>query len=322
MLSKLSTLPRAHGVGGQVVCTITTLTPAHRASSSPSHARRLLGRIRRQITHRGGDAVTIPGDGGIDMPPPPPACPDGWRTGSPDFVGVGVQRCGTTRWFDLLSSHPEIDRPVGAKELHYFDQFHTGPFGPTDIERYHRYFPREGGHQVGEWTPLYMSAPWVPPLLARSAPNARLLVLLRDPVERYLSGLQLDTRVAARRGAPLSRYAPLEAFMRGFYHRQLLGLLAHFERSRILVLQYERCTGEPQSQLRRTFEFLGLNDTAFVPDISAHPKHQPEKPALDPDIRTAYTQAYRDDVLSLVELFPEIDLELWPNFSDLGAGPA
>jgi Sulfotransferase family len=206
---------------------------------------------------------------------------------------------------------------MGAKELHYFDQFHTGPYTPADTLEYHRYFPREHGHKVGEWTPLYMSAPWIPRLLAQAAPDARLLVLLRDPVERYLSGLQLDTRVAARRGAPLSRYAPLEAFVRGLYHGQLTRLLGFYERSQILVLQYERCTRDPQSQLRRTFEFLGLQDHEFLPDLEAHPKHQPEKPALDTDTRAAYVAAYRDDVRSLVEAFPEIDLSLWPNFADM-----
>ncbi len=253
------------------------------------------------------------------MPPPAPECPPGWRTGPPDFIGVGVQRCGTTRWFDLIGSHPEIDRPMGAKELHYFDRFHTGPLTAADAAAYHDYFPREPGHIVGEWTPLYMSAPWIPRMLAETAPDARLLVLLRDPLERYLSGLQLDTRVAARRGAPLSRYAPLEAFVRGLYHRQLTQLLDHYERSQILVLQYELCTADPRSQLRRTFEFLGVHDTEFVADISAHPKHQPEKPVLDPATRAAYVQAYRSDVLELIDSFPELDLGMWPNFADLAA---
>lgn len=260
-------------------------------------------------------------DGGIDAPPPVPECPAGWRTGPPDFVGVGVQRSGTTRWFDLIGAHPEVTLPAGAKELHYFDRFYAGSEKPGDAADYHRYFPRANGQKVGEWTPLYASAPWIPPLLAAAAPDARLLILLRDPVERYLSGLQLDRRVAERRGAPLSRYAPLEAFVRGLYHAQLVRLLRHFDRSQLLVLQYERCTREPLEQLRRTFEFLGLGDTEFEPDLDAHPRHQPEKPMLDQATRQAYVQAYSDDVMSLIGAFPEIDVELWPNFAHIAERP-
>jgi hypothetical protein len=204
-----------------------------------------------------------------------------------------------------------------VKELHYFERFYAGGFTPADTSAYHRHFPRDGDRKAGEWTPAYMASPWVPRLLAAAAPDARLLVLLRDPIERYLSGLQHDIRLARENGRPLSRQAPLDAFVRGFYHAQLQGLLAHFDRARILVLQYERCTREPLPQFRRTVEFLGLRDTEFTPDVDAHPNHQPSKPAFDSDTRATYVRAYRQDVLSLVSDFPEIDVRLWPNFADL-----
>ncbi len=251
------------------------------------------------------------------MPPPPPACPPGWTIGPPDFIGVGIQRCGTTRWFDLIASHPNVAVARSTKELHYFDRFYLGGCTAAETARYHQYFPRSPGCKAGEWTPLYMSAPWVPSLLAAAAPEARLLVLLRDPLERYLSGLQHDTHLARRRGARLSRYAPLEQFVRGLYHLQLVRLLDHFERSRVLVMQYERCTREPLSELRRTFEFLGLEDREFSPNLEAHPKHQIEKPELDPRARESYVRAYHDDVANLMDACPEIDVRLWPNFAHM-----
>jgi hypothetical protein len=279
----------------------------------------LLRRARRVARAREGSPPATGVDGGLDMPPPPPACPDGWQTGPPDFVGVGIQRSGTTRWCNMILAHPEIVRPDARKELHYFDRFYAGGFTAEDVARYHAYFPTDG-RKTGEWTPLYASAPWIPALLAQAAPSARLLVLLRDPVERYRSGLELDIQVARKRGAPLSRYAPLEAFSRGFYHAQLLGLLRHFDRSQLLVLQYERCTSEPRSQLRRTYEFLGLSDLDFTPDLEARFRHQPEKPSLDEHARAAYVSAYSDDVLALAHEFEEIDLRLWPNFAHLDGG--
>ncbi|MGD0452061.1 MAG: sulfotransferase [Solirubrobacteraceae bacterium] len=296
-------------------------TPTRNDPAS-STARSWLGRRRRAMrrmmrrANAAGEVTPVVG-GGIDLPPPPPDCPPGWTTGPPDFVGVGVQRCGTTRWFDLIASHPEVAPPGPAKELHYFDRFYLGGCTAAETARYHEYFPRAAGCKAGEWTPLYVSAPWIPSLLAAAAPEARLLVLLRDPVERYVSGLQHVTRVARRRGAPLSRYAPLDQFLRGFYHDQLARLMRHFERSQVLVLQYERCTSEPLSQLRRTFEFLGLEDLEFRPDLEAHPGRQIDKPELDPDARESYVRAYREDVTSLLEAFPEIDVRLWPNFAQL-----
>jgi hypothetical protein len=254
----------------------------------------------------------------ILTPPRPPVCPAGWRIGPPDFVGVGAQRGGTTRWFDLIASHPEVAQPNTAKELHYFDRFFTGDWTAADAAAYHRYFPRPRDGKVGEWTPLYMSAPWIPRLLAAAAPQTRLLVSLRDPIERYLSGLEHNAAIARERGIALSRLAPLDATMRGFYHAQLVGLLAHFDRSQILILQYERCAREPLAQLRRTFEFLGLEDIEFSPDVQAHPNASSNsKPRLDPDILESYVRVYHDDVLNLIAAFPEVDVSLWPHFSHL-----
>ena len=274
-------------------------------------------RISRIARAAGGLRPRSGGEAPLDMPPPPPRRPPGWEAAPPDFVGVGFQRCGTTRWFDLLAAHPEVALPTPAKELHYFDRFHSGGFSERDARVYATYFPRPPGARAGEWTPLYASAPWIPPLLARAAPRARLLVLLRDPVERLLSGLTLATRVAARRRSQLSRYAPLDAFARGLYHAQLAHLLEHFERSQLLVLQYERCSREPAGELRRTYEFLGLGDPAFLPALEAHPRRQEQKAALDPATRAAYVEAYLPDVRRLAGEFPELDLALWPNFAAL-----
>jgi hypothetical protein len=278
--------------------------PWLRAARRTGHS--LVRRLTRQIA-----------DGGVRLPLSPPACPAGWRTGPPDFVGVGAQRCGTTRWFDLIASHPEVVPPMVTKELHYFDRFYTGGFTADDSRRYGDYFPTSEGRKTGEWTPGYMSAPWIPPLLAAAAPRARLLVVLRDPVERYLSALEHDASMAAEQGARLPAIAPVEAFARGLYHAQLQHVLACFDRSQVLVLQFERCAREPLAQLQRTFAFLGLEDTKFAPDVTAKPHFQPDKPRLDERTLRAYVDAYAEDVQSLAEAFADIDLTLWPNFAHL-----
>jgi hypothetical protein len=247
-----------------------------------------------------------------------PPCPAGWRTGPPDFVGVGAQRSGTTRWFDLIVAHPEVAVPTATrKELHYFDRFYAEAFTPADRAAYGEYFPRPQGLITGEWSPSYLTSPWVARMLAAAAPDARILVLLRDPVERYISGLQRHHRVASASGQPLDAMAPLDAFARGLYHAPLGRLQKRFSRSQVLILQYERCTAEPGSELRRTYEFLGLDDAVFVPELDAHPNRQPDKTELHPEARTALVEAYACDVSMLVRDYPEIDLGLWPNFTQL-----
>ena len=96
---------------------------------------------------------------------------------------------------------------------------------------------------AGEWTPGYMLDPWTPPLLRRAAPDARLLVLLRDPVERFRSGRTLaENRLTVGASA---RAAANAGFQRGIYADQLLRLWRAFPREQVLVLQFERCVREP-----------------------------------------------------------------------------
>ena len=123
-------------------------------------------------------------------PGPEPECPPDWRTGPPDFVGIGTYRSGTTWLYEMIVAHPDVAIPPGRpKELHFFESFWEGGFTPAEVSRYHRYFPRPAGKLVGEWTPRYMFDSWTPRMLAAAAPEARLLAILRDPVSRYVSHL-------------------------------------------------------------------------------------------------------------------------------------
>jgi len=114
-------------------------------------------------------------------PGTPPEVPEGWSVGPPDFVGVGAQKAGTSWWAALIHEHPNVKRTGGvAKELHFFDRYWESGFGASDIALYASYFPRPGGALAGEWTPGYMIDFWAPELIARAAPETRVLVLLRE----------------------------------------------------------------------------------------------------------------------------------------------
>jgi hypothetical protein len=270
----------------------------------------------------------------------PAAHPQGWRPGAPDFVGVGVHRSGTSWWYELLVNHPAVERVAGTrrhlrlneaiepgravpavmmqplrKELHFFDPFVERPLLPADAEVYQRFFPRPAGSIAGEWTPGYMSDFWVPPLLARVAPNAKLLVMLRDPIERLRSALALAARAVERRGSRLALDIWNTERERGRYSAHISRVLRHFDREQLLVLQYERCTREPRQQLRRTYEFLDLNRPDHVPAALETQRRRRPKPAFPEEARRQLVWELEDDVHELAKRFPEIDVELWPNFS-------
>ena len=176
---------------------------------------------------------------------------------APDYVGVGTARSGTTWWDSLINRHPLVSRAATTpKEVHFFDDRWEHGLAAGDVERYHRLFARPDGHYAGEWTPGYMLDAWTPALLREAAPEARLLVMLRDPVERFQSGRTLaENRMTV---GSTARAAANAAFNRGVYADQLLRLWRAAPREQVLVLQYERCIADPRGQLARTFEFIGL----------------------------------------------------------------
>ena len=277
----------------------------------------------------------LPGSGGVDPAAPTagavrsrydqlqplPDVPDGWETGPPDFVIIGAQKSGTTWWQGLIEEHPQVVRSPGQRrELHYFDHFWDRWPSDADFERYTDYFPRPVGSLVGEKTPGYLYQPWVAPELAHVAPEARLIVLMRDPVERYASGLGLLQRAGALKGeigaGEIGRreHRITEAIDRSRYAAQLAWWLEHYPRDGILLLQYERCVTDAQGQLSRTFEFLGLpNHQASAEEVGRTRKKSASRPPVPPEMRRLLADLYAADVVRLVELEPALDLSLWPS---------
>jgi hypothetical protein len=230
---------------------------------------------------------------------------------------VGVQRSGTTWWFELLAAHPDVT--ATRKEIGFFDAFYARELGIADIEAYHRLFPRPPGGLAGEWTPRYMHDFWTPALLRKAAPEARLLVMLRDPLARFESGLSRETISVERAvlrtiGDYVRAMLTGDALSRSLYAEQVSRLLDHFDRSQVLILQYERCVGDPRAELRRTYDFLGLEPPGSLPAELEHTigKLHPRLP-LPEDVRREARRRMAEDARKLTEIVPEIDLALWPS---------
>jgi Sulfotransferase family len=257
--------------------------------------------------------------------PTEPECPPSWITAPPDFVGIGGQRCGTTWWFGgALQAHPlVVIAPGGRKELHFFDRYWAEDVEADFAARYARFFPRPEGSIAGEWTPGYMGDPWTVPLLAEAAPEARFLIMLRDPVERYRSGIAPVLRQSREQGYdPLNIVIANHAVLHSMYHWQVKRAFEILGRDRVLVLQYERCVDDPLTQMQRTQGFLGLEPLATMPSelgrrVRSGMMPLGDKPALPARLHSELTSALADDVRQVAALCPELDLGLWPNFASL-----
>ncbi len=270
---------------------------------SPTH--------RRLILHRLGRFG--PWEPEFDFTPPP--IREGQVAGSPDFVGIGAQKAGTTWWYDLIATHPGVSTPGHLpKERHLLDRMAGQAFDSTAIEQFPRWFPRRPGTIAGEWTPDYATFPWAPELLCRVAPDVRLLMLVRDPIDRFRSGLDHYRNLQQ----PVDGMVLADAVARGFYTRAIAPWIEVFGPDRLLVLQYEKCVIDTSGQLARTFVHLGLTE------YHVSPSEQPirretvtPRRSLDADAIDRLVALYRRDVEQLARLVPDLDLTLWPHFDNL-----
>ena len=156
---------------------------------------------------------------------------------------------------------------------------------------------------------------WVPRLLSLAAPEARLLAMLRNPVERFRSGIAHEEGLFGSEPWKRRIFAG-SALARGRYAEQLNRLCDYFPRSQILVLQYERCVADPQAFYDKTLAFLGL--PPFLLDRSEIGRSvgiPTRRVSLPTGIRDAVVGELQKDVRQLASAYPEIDLSLWPDFA-------
>ncbi|WP_042357267.1 sulfotransferase domain-containing protein [Bacillus rubiinfantis] len=184
----------------------------------------------------------------------------------PDFLIIGAQKCGTTSLFHYLIQHPQILAP-NEKELHFFDLYYENGF-----DWYKSQFPPKpvNGRKVlsGEATPKYIYEENVPQLVFQHMPNVKLIVLLRNPVDRAYSHYQMELKnqhpeLICEGGDIVTFAEALERdfdgiVTRGLYAEQLKRWFKLFPRNQILVLQSEQFFTEPERVLQRVFHFLGL----------------------------------------------------------------
>jgi hypothetical protein len=247
--------------------------------------------------------------------------PEGSDAGPPHFVGIGTPKAGTSWWYSLVARHPQVfPNRFRKKELQFFAR--TDAFEPpaaADRALYRQAFPR--GPQVfsGEWTPNYLSHPRALERLLACAPEARLLLLVRDPVDRLQSHLNHHWGLMERLGLSGDEAAftwryflypdAVRASLVADHVERLLSLVP---RDQLLVLQYERCRDDPLEELHRTLAFLDLDPIPATDSLRAPVNSRPRRiPPLTSEERRQAGEFFEADASRTCELLPEVDGARW-----------
>ncbi len=172
----------------------------------------------------------------------------------PSWLGIGAQRSGTTWLTDLITQHPRVGLGAnGKKEQHLLHKVGDGVVPAAD---YLDLFPDDGLRR-GDWTPQYLRHASAPAAAARVLPpDVPVLVVLRDPVERFRSAM----RLAVTRGKSWPYPVPITVqTWTGCYADQLDMWAAALGRDRIHVVVFEQARQDPQATLDRLWSLVGLD---------------------------------------------------------------
>ena len=188
-----------------------------------------------------------------------------------NFIVIGVQKAGTTALYDHLADDPAIGLS-DVKEVHFFDDERQDWSAP-DYGAYHAHFAADAPPVVGEATPIYIYWPNALGRIAAYNPAMRLILLLRDPVERAWSQWRMETSRGVetnpfawciRRGRqrlfqaePWGHHREFSYVERGFYGAQVARLFEIFPRDQVLILRSEDVRADPNPVLARVSAFLG-----------------------------------------------------------------
>lgn len=247
-----------------------------------------------------------------------------------DFAIIGAQKSGTQALRHFLGDHPDIGLSIGGHEEHYFDLYFEEDES-SDYAGYHGLYTDEALEKcTGDVTPIYM---WMRGCLERLQaynPDCRLIVILRNPVERayshwamerekgkarggFLRGIATEIALSLRPGR--AQHRVYSFLSRGFYSGQLERLFAIFPRERVLVLSNDDLSLYHAETLGEVYRFLGVRDIAPPAREIVHSRQYSAMPPIWRRIlRLVYAREFRR-----LERLLGWKLDCW---RDKGAGSA
>jgi len=206
----------------------------------------------------------------------------------PDFIIIGAAKCGTTALYFYLTQHPGV-APAFKKEVYFFDRrFGRGmvryqAYFPTFLEKYYAKQIRKQDLATGESTPCYLFHPHVPRRVFETIPGVKLIVLLRNPVDRAYSHYHMKLRSRhetlsfkeaiereeERLRGELEKMLADENYFsfkrqhysylaRGVYVEQLQNWMNFFPKEQMLILTTEAFYKDLSTTFQRVLAFLNL----------------------------------------------------------------
>ena len=230
-----------------------------------------------------------------------------------NFFVVGAQKSGTRALASFLKQHPEIGMSKTSRpEPRYFDVLNPNTANP-DYSHYHVHFSREAlAKTTGDSTPSYMFCPRAIPAIHRYNPDAKIIVLFRNPVERAYSqwNMQVEMGKESRDFSSAlvneAKYCRKNEYhrnfsyaRRGYYYQQLSHIFSIFPRQQCLILRNEELRDNHSNTMDRVFRFLNVRPIeALTPEI-VHSRCYPPMPGT---AERALKRLFRKDIECLEDL--------------------
>jgi hypothetical protein len=247
----------------------------------------------------------------------------------PNFFIVGAQKAATTSLYFYLKEIPGVYMSP-LKEPFYFSP-HAVPNSASDIIRdkkeYLRLFEKAKGYKaIGEATPIYLWDPDTPKLIHQAVAHARIIMILRDPIERAYSNYLMWSKYTGIKSSfydELMRdyksqeklYGKSQLYVEfGMYYEQVKRYFDTFGREQVKVIIFEEFVQHPAQTVNEVLAFLGVNYSVTEVKEQYNPYSVPRSPlsnlifALFRWLRARDIKFYKMLVLlpdSVVESLPE-----------------
>ena len=190
-----------------------------------------------------------------------------------NFLICGTQKGGTTALDSYLRQHPNICM-ANEKEVHFFDNDEYFESHPPNYSTYHSAFtPLEYHEVVGETTPIYMYWKNSPQRIFQYNPKMKLILLLRNPIERAYSHWNMERKRGNEKRPFLAaleheksldnnpsrtQHRIISYIDRGYYTRQITTIKKYFPNNQILILSSHKLKQNPKSTLMQVYRFIGV----------------------------------------------------------------
>ncbi len=191
-----------------------------------------------------------------------------------NFIGIGAAKCGSTWLAALLDQHPEVSFPQ-LKEATYFNkyEFDGQPNKRHDypLSFYQNLWKDKSGNTLGEWSPQYLFDKEAARSIYQHNPKVKLLVVLRNPINRAYSHFIYDQNFNENIPTDLNfeqAYKEYPYLLEvGRYARQLQVYFDLFPRKNIRVWVLEDAIQQEEATAKEMYEFIGVS-SGFLPDFS------------------------------------------------------